>query len=388
MNPTNRETKKSHKVPQFILKNFASRSKHKINKTKYFIYCFHKLEEKAYELSLSDACAENKFYETILDKDMVKRIFGEDILQENKRIAVKGIEQMFSKLEDKAAPVIEKIVKDKSINDLKVKHKTILASFVAFQYLRTDYHKNNLRKIAASDKEKRTEIASVYGVELPKNEYDEMSFYADSEEGGKLLHSDSLLDKSLNKRIFLQIINKEWVLFEASRNNPFIIGDNPVVLHNDNKDYGFLGNLGLACKGIEIYFPLSSRLALGFLCPSIIAKIEESYKKEIDKLDSKISHYVPLCNLGKDDSIKIKSRQIIEKLEEKKKYLFEFKKETELMQSSEIVNLGDERVIRLNCLQIAFSSRFIFSSKNDFSLVKRMIKDDPSFKSGVGIRIG
>jgi hypothetical protein len=35
------------------------------------------------------------------------------------------------------------------------------------------------------------------------------------------------------------------------------ISDNPITLFNQ-KNFGFYGNLGLRCPGIEIYLPLSS----------------------------------------------------------------------------------------------------------------------------------
>lgn len=71
------------------------------------------------------------------------------------------------------------------------------------------------------------------------------------------------------KRFGHHFSNKAWVLLETERSRPFIIGDNPLTLHN-SIDMGPRGNLGLAVVGIEIYFPLSPARALAMWCPSLV----------------------------------------------------------------------------------------------------------------------
>ena len=46
-----------------------------------------------------------------------------------------------------------------------------------------------------------------------------------------------------------------------------------------------------------------------------------------------------------------------------------------------------ENVVNHNYLQVKWSSRFVFSSKNDFSLVREMIAADSRFKNGIKIKI-
>jgi Protein of unknown function (DUF4238) len=57
------------------------------------------------------------------------------------------------------------------------------------------------------------------------------------------------------------------MLLRARAPESLYISDNPITLFN-SKDFGFRGNLGLACFGIEIYLPLSSHLTLAIFCPS------------------------------------------------------------------------------------------------------------------------
>ena len=81
------------------------------------------------------------------------------------------------------------------------------------------------------------------------------------------------------------------------------------------------GNLGLRSKGIQIHFPLSPKVVLSFSDPSTYDSFGESHEtKDI------------------------------------------------------------QNVIFENSLQVAHSTRHIFSKINDFSLTERMLKDDSSLK--------
>jgi hypothetical protein len=44
-----------------------------------------------------------------------------------------------------------------------------------------------------------------------------------------------------------------------------------------------------------------------------------------------------------------------------------------------------ENIINRNSLQVMFSSRFVFSSRNNFDLAREMIKTDPRYKEGLTI---
>ena len=51
-------------------------------------------------------------------------------------------------------------------------------------------------------------------------------------------------------------------------------------------------------------------------------------------------------------------------------------------EKKETVPYRAESVINHNSLQVFFSSRFIFSSSDDFSLALKMIRDNPKLKVG------
>lgn len=76
--------------------------------------------------------------------------------------------------------------------------------------------------------------------------------------------------------------DKVWVLLKTECTSPFLIGDNPLALQNQ-LDHGLRGNLGLAVRGIEIYFPLTPTRALALWCPSH----EELFRKAAHDLHTR-----------------------------------------------------------------------------------------------------
>ena len=46
------------------------------------------------------------------------------------------------------------------------------------------------------------------------------------------------------------------------------------------------------------------------------------------------------------------------------------------------IKMWPDNVLNLNSLQVKFSSRFVYSSEDDFDIVRQMIKDDVRVKTG------
>ena len=109
------------------------------------------------------------------------------------------------------------------------------------------------------------------------------------------------------------LINKLWFLLESD--SKFYTSDNPVVLQNSINRKEHRGTLGLNSDGIEIYFPLSDSLAIILLCERVYGALRG--------------------------------------------------KKLPLMMPENIENM--------NALQVIYSERFIFSSQNNFELVKDML---------------
>ena len=138
-----------------------------------------------------------------------------------------------------------------------------------------------------------------------------------TEDGTKALQLSMFKSIPSYAEILLQM---KWILINNRTPIPFWTSDHPINRFNpiDMRPYG---NLGLLSKGIQIHFPLSPKVVLSFSDPSTYDSFGESHEtKDI------------------------------------------------------------QNVIFENSLQVAHSTRHIFSKINDFSLAERMLKDDPSLK--------
>ena len=116
------------------------------------------------------------------------------------------------------------------------------------------------------------------------------------------------------------ILSMKWILTENKTEMLFWTSDHPINRFNPIKDP--LGNLGLLSQGIQIFFPLTPTLSL-CLCDPV--------------------EYFPY---------------------------------PEKIRTSNINN-----VIFQNHLQMRWSTRFVFSQDDDFSLAEKILKEEPSLKS-------
>ena len=128
-----------------------------------------------------------------------------------------------------------------------------------------------------------------------------------------------------------------------------------MTLHNMN-DLGPYGNLGFAVPGVELQLPLSSKLNLWIICPTLYEKFEEGYQIA---LNLKWRHGQSLPQI--DSTID----------------------RVERIRNGKPTVLSGENVIHYNSLQVMFSDRFVYSSNGDFELVKRMISDNEKYRHGI-----
>lgn len=144
-------------------------------------------------------------------------------------------------------------------------------------------------------------------------------------------------------------------LFETHEAHPYLIGDHPLVMHNE-KPSDLRGNVGLAVEGIEIYFPISPRLTLGMLCPSIR-----------DRIHSELSN----TGAGSGSS----GAAVAGNLSPPARLM-------QAMASGAPFDAGPEGSTFFNTLQIANAERFVFSADGSFSFLEDMLKRDPAMKRG------
>lgn len=150
-----------------------------------------------------------------------------------------------------------------------------------------------------------------------KKIYSEQFKLTYSEDAIKSLHTQILLDSLIPTSIIFY--NMRFVMFENKTCFPFLTSDNPLTKEN-GFDRSGLGNLGLINEGIEFYLPLTPDLTLGLLDPITY-------------------HMAPLWML------------------------------------SDKMN-----TIRMNFLQLVYSTRFLYSKHKKFYLIKNMLNSNPHFR--------
>ena len=310
------DSKQQHYVPRFLLKNFTTGKKP-------YIWVFDKHKEVSFRTNIKNIAAEKGFYNfETADSTLT-------------------LEPGLAHLEDRTSSILSELLKSKKLSILKEDSRVVLSFFMAVQFVRTKEHRlilkslsdaliNKLKQMGASD--------------------EEVSRFIASEDDDKISSLKLILDA---KKFAPHFLNKTWMLFETSISAPLYISDNPMTLDNQ-LDHSPYGNLGLAVRGIEIYLPLSTTICLGFICPSIgeeVVKAEQNFRI-LDQMDPGTAE-----GLLKDP---VGTREYCKRVV-----------------NGTPIALKHENVMRLNSLQVRFSSRFVYCETDDFDLVRTMIKDNP-----------
>lgn len=346
------DVKKQHTVPRFLLDKFSFETSGKKNR----LFTFDKLNEKVFEQTVFDATTMNSFYNFV---DHPERISLEPIL---------GI------YEDQAAPLIKKIVKERSIYWLSKEDKYKIAEFIAVQQSRTNTRLQLIERMASTLDARLTQMN-------PSGEEVETGFGTEGLNDRKNVFLDGIVSQAEVISIFLK---KSWILFETTRENPFFISDNPVTLYN-SIDMGVYGNLGIALEGIEIYIPLSSTITLGLICPSVAelktkqAAEVSSQPKIVDvfkKLDASQRKWV----LDRAGQTETEFLQAVKNLNSCIEIAESFKDGTSYL-------IQDEKLKHLNSLQVVQSERYLFSAIDDFEVVREMISMNEKYKYGPNAKI-
>lgn len=228
------ETKSQHYVPRFLLKHFCVDGK--------TISVTDLKTKKKYKTNIANAAQENRFYN-------LKTMQG-DV----------SLEEMFSGLESKVAPIVDKIVTTESIGWLKDEDFDLLEDFVLCQFYRTRKSINNTTKILKSEN-------------IPVFD----RYNANGEKVETLYSGDLDIDDNMSKTLTYNILNHmehndvvrdamasmEWLLLKTPENKKFIMSDSPVVLISTTRPADYKGETaGFELPDAQILFPISSHLLL------------------------------------------------------------------------------------------------------------------------------
>jgi Protein of unknown function (DUF4238) len=293
---------KHHYVARCLIANFNVKGKPNQ------VHVFDKHRGNAFTSSLKDAGSENDFNTVELNGVKV------------------NFEPLFQDVDDLTANVTRKLIKTESLAALSDEERVCLSIITAAQLLRTKLQRTSPAELAQQLNERlRSSGLDQYGVPY---------LDAQSENDGRLFSLQQLIQLEEYTEPFLA---KDLLLLRTSEARPFLISDNPVVLHNTFP----YGEIGLNARGIEIYFPVSKNLCLAFYCPSIRLKLGNAFGSKETKLGADAG-WLERVYYG--------------------------------LNSMEAVDAIESTVDFVNELQIRSSSRFLYGSDGDFSFARRILE--------------
>jgi hypothetical protein len=278
------KVKSEHYVPRFYLGKFT------INRKGKSLWCFDKVLSKSFVCAIEDVACEKCFYD-IAPGDS-------------------GVEKTLAKLESKIAAAYGKLISVDDIGKLNLSERKYIATFAIIQELRTREWREALKDLSFQVKERLTKHRLSEKLNRELQEVSKPDF-----------HKEFQL-KMLNDipEYVEMLFGMKWILIENKTKMPFWASDHPVSRYNPIDKSPF-GNLGLLCEGIQIFLPLTPRLALCF------------------------------CDLAK--YFTYPDRIVIDKL---------------------------ENAVFQNSLQVRWSTRSMFSCDNDFSLAEQILEEQPELR--------
>src|ERR1051325_8255610 len=240
------QAKKHHYVPQSVLRGFSNDREQK------HVYVFDKSNLRSFSSPIRDAGCENQF-NTI-------EVNGQSV----------SFEGLFQTNDDELARLLKTILTNNSLAQLTARERITLCEVVAAQIIRTKMARTTSRSIveqlSQSLKEAGIDPCNVAGFSSPTEQEIRRAALA------------SFLDL---QGIIKSLQEKRPILIRNTESKVFWCSDNPVVFHNSFP----YGERGLSASGIEIYFPISSYLVVGFFCPSIEWKIRKLLTRENPGVD-------------------------------------------------------------------------------------------------------
>lgn len=306
------KSKRHHYVPQLHLRHFAN-IKTSRGKKNYSVYFHDKKDDIGGKVNIRNVAMEKYFHGNGEEGQKIEKIMG--------------------KFETQAAPVYRDLISYENPQILEnTEFRVIFSAFITVQLVRTLKNREEIKAMIKMAKQRLFEQFGEVNQESMENI--EKYFTEDRVEEVHL----SLINPEALSDLTETIYNKRWIMLENITNFPFWTSDSPVARYNPI-DLSPYGNLGVGSEGIQMYFPLNTKLCLCLLDPQ---------------------KYRTYNNLEK-----VKAQEIPLNIQRAEKY--------------QIKNIDDIEFI--NGLQVKEAYRQIFSKFNNFSLAKRMIKENPSIKN-------
>jgi hypothetical protein len=308
--------KNQHYVPRFLLKYFSTNNQ---------VFCYDKKRDLSFNVSIDKIANESWFFDIY------------------KRNPTNSLEYKLQEIEGPCSNIIQRIIDEETIRILTDDEKELISLFLIVQEFRT----RNYREVLKSINEQRIVWLRNHGF---RDDQMKNLIENNTEESAK---KAQLYGLATCEDMIPYLLNKKWFLFRSK--NEFYISDNPFAMQNTIKRNEDI-KIGLEVEGIEIYFPLSSSIALGLFCNRSFDKLEKAYNKYYKKiLENGQYNYQNFINCIK--------RKIP-------------------------LDCSEKDVLGLNSLQIKYSERFVFSSNNEISKIKDFLSHHYEYKIGPRVSLG
>jgi len=224
--------KLEHYVPRCYLRNFS------VVGGDDYLFCFDKMKSRTFKVNNRNVAAEATFYDT--HRDSKQRV-----------------ERYLSYLESFFDASCRKVIATEDLDGLTEFDFMILARFIATQEVRTKEHRTRMMKAYQQQSSRMKQSTKVV------KETDSLLHQLNSEEGIKSLHVNTINNI---EPLIADLSIMGWALVINCTSLSFWCSDHPCN-HYYHIEMSPLGNLGIKCKTIWAYFPLSPKLCLCFYEP-------------------------------------------------------------------------------------------------------------------------
>jgi hypothetical protein len=328
-----------HYVPQVLLRLHADDLSAK--KGSQQVWCFDKQTSKVFAANIRGVLSGKRFYEV--------EVGGQTL----------SLEEPLSELDGMLSPVLVRLVRDQKLPALTKEDRFTIASFCAVQLLRTQGFRDRIKDL----NEGVAEALRKRGIDPSEVS----NFKMLSDEEIKAFSMDMLAEAP--GKYGPHFLSKYWHLIGSTSDDPFHVGDHPLVVDND---FGRgPGSLGLASPGVTIYLPLSPTLCLAMTDPALMEELFEGARKVragYEKFENRIA----------SGGLPAGAAAFLKEMKENRDRV---NQQIEPMEAGTPSVHNPQVVTRVNSLQMLYASRWIVSSKPDFSLPLRMLADDPDLRA-------
>jgi hypothetical protein len=346
--------KLQHYVPQLLLRRFAFGKRQQV-------HVFDKREGKTFVAAINKTGAQRGYYNVPVSvtRQVIERVRHEGTDVAAAEHVVLSLEPALESLESRTAKVIERIVRKESLGGLSNDDRAILAYFATVQFLRVPHRRDMYHQLVDSLRERVGAMLEDMEKDVD-GELKRAGLGPVTPDDEAQMHLRHLIEAPSFMPYFLK---KDWLLQRAPAGDPLYISDNPVTLWNHGaRGESFVRGFGLGTLKSEIAMPLSPRLCLTIVCPTIL---EESRRT--------LATVAQLRAAG------------VRGAEEETARVREF---VEAADAGHPLDLSHANVEHLNSRQVHMASRYLYGSDGRFALARKMLADDPSMCAGPRVMVG